>query len=35
MFSAHHADCYGNIEKLTEEEVEGVYVELVVYVLHE
>ena len=33
--SAHHADCDDNIEKFTEEEVESVFVELVVNVLHE
>ena len=35
VLSAHHADCDGNVEKFTEEEVEGVLVELVVDVLHE
>ena len=35
VLSAHHADCDGNVEKFTEEEVEGVFVELVVDMLHE
>ena len=35
VFSAHHADCDDNVEKFAEEEVESVFVELVVNVLDE
>ena len=34
ILSFYHADCDDNVEKFTEEEVESVFVELVVYVLH-
>ena len=35
ILSFYHADCDDNVEKFTEEEVESVFVELVVDVLHE
>ena len=35
VFSAHHADCDDNVEKFAEEEVESVFVKLIVNVLDE